>query len=125
MAPRNGGGIPTLLDTMSLVTVLKGDVNDDSFVDNLDITPFIAAVAAADQAAFLTVLPEGNYAAADVDRSGSPDHLDIAPSMGLLTSAASTAGSISEPATLLILAASRLTMARKCRTKGASGLTSS
>ena len=110
---------------MSLVTVLKGDVNDDSFVDNLDITPFIAAVAAADQAAFLTVFPEGNYAAADVDGSGSPDHLDITPFIGLLTLAVSNAGSVPEPATLLILAASCLTMARKCRTKGASGLTSS
>ena len=91
-----------LLDTLALSTsVLKGDVNDDGSVDNLDITPFIAALAAADEAAFLDAFPEGNYAAADIDMSGGPNNLDITPFIGLLTAAGSNATAVPEPSSLV------------------------
>ena len=89
-----------LLDTLDLdlAQVLKGDVDDDGSVNNLDITPFIAALSAADEAAFLTQFPNGNYAAADVDMSGSANNLDITPFIGLLTAASATA--VPEPSSL-------------------------
>ena len=89
-----------LLDTLPLGLVLQGDVNNDASVNNLDITPFIAALAAEDEAAFLVQFPEGNYAAADIDISGSPDNLDITPFIGLLTAAADDAAAIPEPSSI-------------------------
>ena len=93
-----------LLDTLQLEFELKGDVNNDGAIDNLDITAFIAAVAAADEAAFLVDFPQGNYTAADVDMSGSPDNLDITPFIGLLTAAAG-ASAVPEPASVSLLIA--------------------
>ena len=93
-------GIPFLLDTQDLATVLKGDVNNDGSVDNLDITPFIAALAAEDEAAFLTQFPEGKFTAADIDMSGSANNLDITPFIGLLTAAGSNATSVPEPSSV-------------------------
>ena len=92
----DGCGIPFVLDTLPLG--LKGDVNNDGSVDNLDITPFIAALAAEDEAAFLASFSEGSYAAADIDISGNPDNLDITPFIGLLTAAGATA--VPEPSSL-------------------------
>lgn len=38
-------GAVFLIDTLSLAQILKGDVNNDGSVDNLDIAPFIALLA--------------------------------------------------------------------------------
>ena len=105
---RGGRGIR--LDDISIMApepglaVLKGDVDDDGSVNNLDITPFIAALSAADEAAFLTQFPNGNYAAADVDMSGSANNLDITPFIGLLTAAGSNATAVPEPSSLVCVA---------------------
>ena len=85
------------------VPTLTGDVNNDAEVNNLDITPFIAALAAEGEAAFLAAFPDGSYAAADIDISGSPDNLDITPFIGLLTAAASDSAAIPEPASVMLL----------------------
>ena len=92
--------------------VVLGDVNADGVADNLDITPFIAALAAEDEAAFLLAFPEGNFAAADIDMSGGPDNLDITPFIGLLTAASATV--VPEPNSLAMLALSALLMLRRC-----------
>ena len=84
--------------------LLLGDIDDDGSINNLDITPFIAALAAADEAAFLTQFPNGNYAAADVDMSGSANNLDITPFIGLLTAAGSNATVVPEPSSLVCIA---------------------
>ena len=105
-------GIPFILDTLDLAAVLKGDVNNDASVNNLDITPFIAALAAADEAAFLLTFPDGSYTAADVDMSGSPNNLDITPFIGLLTAASATA--VPEPGSLACIALA-LMMGRRRR----------
>ena len=86
-----------------MATVLKGDVNNDSAVNNLDITPFIEALAAVDEADFLVAVPGGSYPAADVDMSGSPDNLDITPFIALLTAAASNSAVVPEPASIILL----------------------
>jgi len=99
--------------------VVAGDVNNDSFVDNLDITPFIAALAAEDEAAFLVAFPEGSYAAADIDMNGGPNNLDITPFIGLLTAAASNAA-IPEPASVMLLLLPLMAMARSRRRRCAS-----
>ena len=61
-----------------------GDVNGDGNVDNLDITPFIDALNAADEAAFLAIRPDGAYWAADTNEDGNIDNLDITPFIGLV-----------------------------------------
>ena len=53
---------------------LPGDVNNDGEVNNLDITSFIAALAAVDEAAFLAEVPGGSYSNADLDGSGMPNN---------------------------------------------------
>ena len=101
-AARAGQGV-FLLDTIPLLAVLKGDVNNDGAIDNLDITPFIAALAAEDEAAFLTQVPEGSYAAADIDDSGEPNNLDITPFIQRLTDSAGSTGAVPEPASVITL----------------------
>ena len=64
----------------------------------------MAALSAADEAAFLTQFPNGNYAAADVDMSGLPNNLDITPFIGLLTAAGSNATAVPEPGSLACIA---------------------
>ena len=91
-----------LLDTLALAAVLLGDVNNDGHVNNLDITRFVGALAAEDEAAFLAQFPGGSYAAADIDGSGMPNNLDITPFIGLLTAAASNAA-MPEPASVMLL----------------------
>ena len=112
-ASNDGCGIPFVLDTLPLNLV--GDVNNDGSIDNLDITPFIAALAAEDEAAFLTQLPEGNYTAADIDVSGSPDNLDITPFIDLLASGASNSPVIPEPAAFTLLLPSLIAVGRTRR----------
>lgn len=88
-----------LLDTLPLgESVLRGDVDNSGDINNLDITPFIAALSAEDEAAFLAQFPNGNYAAADIDMSDRPDNLDITPFIGLLTAADTTA--VPEPSSI-------------------------
>ena len=106
-----------LLDTLSLDAILKGDVNNDAGVNNLDITPFIAALSAEDEAAFLTEFPNGNYAAADIDMSGSPDNLDITPFIGLLTASASNAIAVPEPSSLACVVLALMMGRRRLRTR--------
>ena len=84
-------------------TAMLGDVNGDGAVDNLDITPFVTALSAADEAAFVALFSEGNYAAADIDMSGHPDNLDITPFIGLLTTAGNESAVVPEPAAALLL----------------------
>ena len=84
--------------TLFMNLVAQGDVNNDGSVDNLDITPFIGALSAADEAAFQIQFPEGHYDAADIDLSGQPDNLDITPFIGLLTASASNTNAVPEPA---------------------------
>ena len=86
-------------NTQGMAGVVLGDINNDASVNNLDITPFIAALAAEDEAAFLEAFPDGNYAAADIDMSGGPDNLDITPFIGLLTATGATA--VPEPSSLV------------------------
>ena len=82
-----------------LIALLRGDVDDDGSINNLDITPFVAALSAADEAAFRMRFPNGNYGGADIDMSGRPDNLDITPFIGLLTAA--TAMSVPEPSSIV------------------------
>jgi len=89
-----------------------GDVNNDGVADNLDITPFIAALAAENETGFGQAYPEGSYAAADVDGSGRPNNLDITPFIDLLTAAASESAAVPEPASLVLLLPA-LMMARR------------
>ena len=107
-----------LLDTLALAAVLAGDVNNDAEVNNLDITAFIAALAAADEAAFLATFPQGSYAAADIDGSGSPDNIDITPFIDILTAAASDSAAIPEPASGMLLLLPLMAMRRTRRRRG-------
>jgi len=76
-----------------------GDVNGDGNVDTLDISPFVAAILAVDEAAFLLEYPDGEYWAGDVDDDGNVDTLDITPFVNLLTGG----GEVPEPATMALL----------------------
>jgi len=104
----NGCGIPLVLDTMGLAPgAVIGDVNDDGEVNNLDITTFIGALAAADEAAFLVDFPDGNYDAADIDGVDGPTNLDITPFITRLAAAAGTSGTsaaVPEPSSICLLA---------------------
>ena len=112
--PAPAGSAVFLLDTKELGgAVLLGDVDDSGEVNNLDITPFIAALAAADEAAFLALIPTGNYNAADVDQSGEPNNLDITPFIAALTAASGS--TVPEPACLALLAAGALVAIRRRR----------
>ena len=110
----DGCGIPFILDTLAL-TALKGDVNNDGMLNNLDITPFIAALAAADEPGFLTVFSEGNYTAADVDMSGEVNNLDITPFIAELAAAASDSVAAPEPGSLAYLVVASAIMMRSRR----------
>ena len=103
-----------LLDTKALGSVLLGDVNNDGSVNNLDITAFIAALAAIDEAAFLLEVPGGSFLAADIDGLSGPTNLDITPFIALL-SAQGAASSVPEPASLALLAAGALVAMRRRR----------
>ena len=70
--------------------LLRGDVNGDGSVDNLDITPFVEA-ASGDKATFLSLHPEGAYWAADVNADGNVDNLDITPFVDMLAGGAAAA----------------------------------
>ena len=61
-----------------------GDMNGDGNIDNLDTTPFITALVAADEAAFLARFPGGQYWAADCRPDGSIDNLDITPYINIM-----------------------------------------
>ena len=96
-------GIPFLLDTLALGTVLAGDVDNDGLVNNLDITPFIVALSVVgDEAAFAAQVPGGNFAAADIDGSGDVNNLDITPFIAILA-AGPAATAVPEPASAVLL----------------------
>ena len=113
-----------VISVITALAILKGDVDDDGSVSNLDITPFIAALSIADEGAFLRQFPNGNYAAADIDMSGSPDNLDITPFIGLLAAAGSNATALPEPSSLacvvmvLMLGRRRFLKQWPCRGEG-------
>jgi len=78
--------------------VLKGDVNGDGEVNNLDITAFIRALSVggsvddpAQRLAFEALVPGGIFAAADVRMEGLVNNLDITPFIELLAQAGSAA----------------------------------
>ena len=75
------------------------------------------ALAAEDEAAFLTQFPTGNYIAADIDMSGSANNLDITPFIGLLTAAGSNATAVPEPNSLVCVVLA-LMMGRRRRARG-------
>ena len=73
-------------------TVVRGDVNHDGAVDNLDITSFIKAASvggqtgdSVQQAAFHALVPHGTFAAADTNADRSVDNLDITPFINILS----------------------------------------
>lgn len=108
-------GAVFLIDTLSLAQILKGDVNNDGSVDNLDITPFIAALAAEDEHAFLGAIPGGQYAAADIDMSGGPNNLDITPFIALLAGTVENSTVVPEPASAMLLLLPLMVVGRACR----------
>ena len=77
-----------------------GDVNGDGNIDNLDITPFIRALSAADETAFLTQYPDGFYWAADCHQDGNIDNLDITPFVTMVSGAGDA---VPEPTTMLLI----------------------
>ena len=91
----------TALEALEVMALLKGDVNGDSKVDNLDITPFIAALAAGnDEAIFLKDVPAGSFLAADLNMDGAVNNIDITPFISHLGASSAAAA---EPATLALL----------------------
>ena len=85
--------------------LVLGDVNGDGLVNNLDITAFIAALAADDEAAFLVAFPEGSYIAADIDLSGlPPNNLDITPFITLLAEGSASVA-VPEPGSIAFVVA--------------------
>ena len=117
-APDNGCGIPIILDTIPLLnTVLQGDVNNDGNINNLDITAFIAALAAADEAAFLLKFPNGSYTAADIDLTNGPTNLDITPFITLLAAPASHPSAVPEPTSVVVLLLTLMAMRRRLRSR--------
>ena len=94
-----------LLDTLTLGTVLTGDVNNDGQVNNLDITPFIAALSVnGDADAFLELVAGGSFAAADTNTDTFVNNLDITSFIGLLTAAGSNVTAVPEPSSIVCLA---------------------
>lgn len=105
-----------LLDTLDLALLLRGDVNNDGSVNNLDITAFIGALAAADESSFLTQFPSGNYAAADTSGDEEINNLDITSFISILAGGADSAtAAVPEPATWLVVAAGSAALLRRRR----------
>lgn len=100
-APDNGCGIPIILDTIPLLnTVLQGDVNNDGNINNLDITAFITALAAA-----------------DIDLTDGPTNLDITPFITLLAAPASHPSAVPEPTSVVVLLLTLMAMRRRLRSR--------
>ena len=98
-------------------TTTPGDVNDDGNIDTLDITPFIMALIASDEEAFLAELPAGDYWAADTNIDGNVDTLDVTTFVAILTGGGNV---VPEPGVLWIAGAGagavlRLTPRRRGR----------
>ena len=105
-------GIPFILETRPFILDLLGDVNFDTVLNNLDITPMIHALtvgSAVDDEeqliAFHTVIRDGRFPNADMNGDGRVDNLDITGFVDALVAAAGTAQSagIPEPSTLALL----------------------
>lgn len=64
-------------------TILTGDLNCDSEVNNFDIDPFVLALT--DPAAYATAFPNCDAAAADINDDGVVNNFDIDPFVSLLT----------------------------------------
>ena len=95
------GAVSLIADaTIHVLDCALGDVNGDGNVDNLDITPFIYAVAN-DEAAFDTEYPSGEYWAADCYEDGNVDNLDITAFLDILIGGEA----VPEPITIGLLAA--------------------
>ena len=90
--------------------VIKGDVDDNGLVDNLDLLPFINALVVggsvdhfAQRSAFLGLVPGGVFAAADLNMDDLVNNLDITGMIDLLTTASSQGTNVTE-----MLASTRL-----------------
>ena len=95
------GAMVAITGTGSLLPVTLGDVNGDGGVDNLDVTPFIAALNAGSEAAFQALYPDGRYWAAECMADGNVDNLDITPFIGVVTGGGAL---VPEPASILLIA---------------------
>ena len=91
--------------------VLTGDINADGSADNLDITPLIHALTIGGSVkgqaqinAFLTLIPGGNFKAADANMDQFVDNLDITPFINILAGAGIAAATVPEPTSALLLA---------------------
>ena len=77
------------------------DVNNDGVLDNLDITPFIHALAAGgDKEQFLDLVSSGRFHAADANGDSFINDLDITPFINLLNATGSTATAVPEPSSI-------------------------
>lgn len=94
-------------------TTTPGDVNNDGNLDNLDITPFIGAQAAAGEAAFLAFYPAGDYWAADTNTDGNIDNLDITPFISIVSGGGGNV--VPEPGVAVLLAMGSLAAIRRRR----------
>ena len=108
----------TVTATPPELVPVGGDVNGDGNVDNLDITPFVAALTNG-QGDFGVLHPDGMYWAADVNGDGNVDNLDITPFVDVVVAGQA----IPEPATLCVLAASVPVLLKRERKSRQFGLT--
>ena len=83
------------------VPVVLGDVNNDGQANNLDVTPFIAALQIGGSiddleqvAAFLAKVPGGSFANSDANTNGLVNNLDITPFISLLAQSGSAANAL-------------------------------
>lgn len=109
----------TALEALEVLALIKGDVNSDGKVDNLDITPFIAAVAADnDAAAFLAQVPGGHFLAADVNTDGAVNNIDITPFISQLSGATAP---LPEPSTLALVLTAWILVTKRRLKAGSTG----
>lgn len=85
--------------TLLLAVPGPGDVNGDGNVDNIDITPFVAALTNT-ESDFRALYPDWAYRAADADGDGNVDNIDITAFITLLGVGGQA---IPEPATIMLL----------------------
>ena len=82
-----------------------GDVDNNGFVDNLDMTPFILALTASNEYTFWHALPGSAFHSADMNHDGSIDNVDITPFTLTLAGVTNSNNAFAapEPSTALVL----------------------
>ena len=100
--------------------VMPGDANSDGAVDNVDITPFTAAISIGgntndpdSQEAFERASPSGCFVCADLNNDGRADNLDITPFIRRLTDSATQPARSGEFSFVVDVIASAAAMFRK------------